>query len=406
MKGDMYIARSTDKEILEKAECGGAVSSLLKFALEGKRVEAVVAVKARDGNRYDGIPVLITEPEEIANTAGSLHCSSPNIARFLKEYLDGASNMKIAVVAKPCDAKAIIELAKREQIDLDNLIIIGLNCTGTLPSARAKTLFREEFEVDPADVVAEDIEDNELIIRLKDGSEKKKGLAELEEKGYGRRENCRRCETNIPVMADIACGKWGTTDKKSTFIEVCSEKGSDFIEAAIEAGHIKVEQPSGAAVETRKKKDQAAIELARKWQEKDFATLEEMSHDERFSYWFEQFGHCIKCYGCRDACPICYCTDCILEAERGFVPAGEVPPHAMFPLVRITHVMDSCVNCGQCQDACTMELPLSRLIFLLSKKIGAIFNYDPGMDATEMPPLRTVTDQELSLSGVDIQTPT
>jgi formate dehydrogenase subunit beta len=406
MKGDMYIARSTDKEILEKAECGGAVSSLLKFALEGKRVEAVVAVKARGGNRYDGIPVLITEPEEIANTAGSLHCSSPNIARFLKEYLDGASNMKIAVVAKPCDAKAIIELAKREQIDLDNLIIIGLNCTGTLPSARAKTLFREEFEVDPADVVAEDIEDNELIIRLKDGSEKKKSLAELEEKGYGRRENCRRCETNIPVMADIACGKWGTTDKKSTFIEVCSEKGSDFIEAAIEAGHIKVEQPSGAAVETRKKKDQAAIELARKWQEKDFATLEEMSHDERFSYWFEQFGHCIKCYGCRDACPICYCTDCILEAERGFVPAGEVPPHAMFPLVRITHVMDSCVNCGQCQDACTMELPLSRLIFLLSKKIGAIFNYDPGMDATEMPPLRTVTDQELSLSGVDIQTPT
>ncbi|MCK4368410.1 MAG: Coenzyme F420 hydrogenase/dehydrogenase, beta subunit C-terminal domain, partial [Dehalococcoidales bacterium] len=211
MKGDMYIARSSDKEILEKAECGGAVTSLLKFALESKRVDAVVGVKARDGNRYNGIPVLITDPAEIAETGGSLHCASPNIARFLKEYLDGASSMKIAVVAKPCDAKAIIELAKREQINLDNLILIGLNCTGTLPSAKAKTIFREEFEVDPSDVVSEDIEDNELIIRLKDGSEKKKSLAELEEKGYGRRENCRRCETNIPVMADIACGKWGTT---------------------------------------------------------------------------------------------------------------------------------------------------------------------------------------------------
>jgi formate dehydrogenase subunit beta len=402
MKGDMYIARSADEEIVKKAECGGAVTSLLKFALESKKVDAIVGVKARDGNRYDGIPVLITEPEKVTETSGTLHCVSPNLARFLKEYLDGASSSKIAITVKPCDAKAIIELAKREQINLGNLLLIGVNCTGTLPSVKAKSMMKEEFEVEPSDVVSEDIEGNELIIRLKDGSEKKKDLAELEQKGYGRRENCRRCETNIPVMADIACGKWGTKDKNSTFIEVCSEKGSQFVEAAIEAGFIKVEQPNADAIDTRKQKDQAAAELARQWQERDFASLEEMSNDERFSYWFRQFSYCIKCYGCRDACPICYCKDCILEADRGFIPPGEVPPNVMFPMVRVTHVMDSCVNCGQCQDACTMELPLSRLIFLLSKKVGAIFKYEPGMDATELPPLRTITDQELSLEGVEV----
>jgi len=402
MKGNMYIARSTDKAITEKAECGGAVTALLKFALESKKADAVVAVKARDGNRYDGIPVVITDPAEIAETGGSLHCASPNIARFIKEYLDGAASLKTVAVAKPCDAKAIIELAKRNQINLDNLTVIGLNCTGTLPPAKAKALFKEEFEADPADVVGEDIEDNELIISLKDGSEKKKDLAELEEKGQGRRDNCRRCETNIPVMADIACGKWGTTDKNSTFIEVCSEKGAQFVEDAIEAGYIKVEQPTADAVAAREKKDQAAVELAQRWQEKDFATLEEMSSDEKFNYWSEQFSHCIKCYGCRDACPICYCQDCFLEADRGFVPPGEVPPNMLFPMVRITHVMDSCVNCGQCQDACPMEIPISRLIFLLSKKIGATFNYEPGMDASQMPPLRTVTDKELTEEGVEI----
>ena len=402
MKGDMYIARSSEKEIVEKAECGGAVTSLLKFALESKKVDAVVGVKARDGNRYDGIPVVIPDPKELIETAGSLHCAAPNIARFVKEYLDGASTLKIAVVAKPCDAKAIIELAKRNQIKLDNLTVIGLNCTGTLPSAKAKAMFKEVFEVDPADVVGEDIEGNELIIRLKDGSEKKKSLAELEEKGQGRRENCRRCETNIPVMADIACGKWGTRDKNSTFIEVCSEKGSDFVEMAIADGHITMETPTADPIEARERKDQAAIELAQKWQEKDFATLEEMGNDERFSFWSEQFGHCVKCYGCRDACPICYCKECILEADRGFIPPGEVPPNMLFPMMRITHVMDSCVNCGQCQDACTMDIPIARLIFLLSKKIGDIFKYEPGMDATKMPPLRTVTDEELSVEGVEV----
>jgi formate dehydrogenase subunit beta len=402
MKGNMYIASSLDEKVVKKAECGGVVTSLLKFALETERVDAVLAIKARDGNRYDGIPLLMTNPEEIIETSGSLHCASPNIARFLTEYLDGASDLKIAVVVKPCDAKAIIELVKRTQINLDNLLLIGLNCTGTLPSAKAKAMMKKEFEVDPYDVVAEDIEDNKLIIRLKDGTEKEKDLAELEERGFGRRDNCRRCETSIPVMADIACGKWGATDKNTTFIEVCSEKGANFISAAIEAGCIKVEQSGNSAIETRKQKSQAAKELAQQWQEKDFASFKEMSAAERFSYWFGQFSHCIKCYGCRDACPICYCKDCYLEADRGLVKGGEVPPDIMFPMIRATHVMDSCVNCGQCQDVCPMELPLARLIFMLNRELAAIFKYEPGMDVSALPPLRTVTDAELAIEGVEL----
>ena len=402
MKGDTYIARSSDNEILERGEHGGVVTSLLKHALESGRVDAVVTVKARDSNRYDGVPVLVYNTEEIVDTAGALHCTSPNIARFLKEYLNGVSDQRIAVVVKPCDAKAIIELAKRNQIALDNLLLVGLNCTGTLPSAKAKQMLKDEFGVDPADVIHEDIEDNKLVITLKDKNEKEKDLAELEQKGYGRRENCRRCETNIPKMADIACGKWGTEDKNTTFIEVCSEKGADLIEAASQAGAINKEQPSVDAIEARRKKDEKARELAYKWQENDFDSFEQMTADERFSYWFGQFSRCIKCYGCRDACPICYCKSCFLEADRGLVPPGEIPPDTMFPMVRITHVMDSCVNCGQCQDVCPMELSLSRLTFLLSKKLGRIFNYEPGTDVSQLPPLRTVTDQELSLSGVEV----
>jgi len=391
MNSDMYIARSSDKKVREKAECGGAVTSLLKFALESGRVDAVLAVKARDGNRYDGVPALISDPEELIETAGSLHCTSPNIARFLKEYLNGASNLKIAVVVKPCDARAIIELAKRAQINLDNLLLIGLNCTGTLPSTSAKKMLRDQFQVDPADVIAESIDDNKLTITLNNGTEKEMDLADLEEKGYGRRENCRRCETNIPRMADIACGKWGTTEKGTTFIEVCSPGGRELIEAAAEGDYIEVKQPGEKDRETRRKEDEAASALALQWQEKDFATLKEMSGDDKSNYWTGQFSHCIKCYGCRDACPICYCKHCFLEADRGFVSTGEVPPEALFPMVRIAHVMDSCVNCGQCQDVCTMELPLSRFIFMLSKTLSGVFKYEPGMNVDEMPPMRSFT---------------
>jgi len=402
MKGDMYIARATDQAVVNGAENGGVVTALLKFALESKRAAAVLTVKARGGNRYDGIPVLITDPQEVIGVAGSLHCASPNIARFLKEYLDGAANMKIAVVAKPCDAKAIIELAKRTQVNLDNLLLIGINCTGTLPSEKAKRMITEEFGLDPSDVIREDIEDGKLTIVLSDGTEKERDLAELEEKGYGRRENCRRCETNIPIMADVACGKWGTKDKQTTFIEVCSDKGSSLIEEAVKAGIISVEKADDAAVDMRKKEDEAAIDAARNWQEKDFTRFKQMSSEERFDYWFGQFNQCIKCFGCRDACPICYCKDCILEADRGLVSGGEVPPDPMFPMVRAVHVMDSCVNCGQCQDACPMDLPLSLLIFMLNRELADIFKYEPGMDINTLPPLRTVTDEELKLEAVEL----
>jgi formate dehydrogenase subunit beta len=402
MKGDMYIAHSADQKVIEQAECGGVVTSLLKFALDNGKVDGALIVRARNGDRYDGIPALVTDAQDIIGTGGSLHCASPNIARFLKEYLNGASDQKIAVVVKPCDAKAIIELVKRYQINLDNLLLIGLNCTGTLPAAKSKKMFRDEFEVDPADIIAEDIEDNKLIIRLKDGTEKEKDLAELEQKGYGRRENCRRCDINIPIMADIACGKWGTKDKNTTFVEVYSDKGSEFIEAAIKDGCIKADTPTTESVDTRKKKDAAAVELAKQQQEKDFASLNDMSPEEKASYWFGQFNHCIKCYGCRDACPICYCDECFLEAGRGLVPSGEVPPDILFPMVRAAHVMDSCVNCGQCQDVCTMELPIARLIFMLSKELSDIFNYEAGIDVSQLPPLRTVDDEELSNKGVEV----
>ena len=65
--------------------------------------------------------------------------------------------------------------------------------------------------------------------------------------------------------------------------------------------------------------------------------------------------------------------------------------------------MDSCVNCGQCQDVCPAEIPLSRLIFMLNRELGGIFKYEPGMDINTPIPLKSVTDKELTMAGVEIQ---
>ena len=43
-KGDMLYAWTNDAEIKKKAELGGAVTALWKYALESKMVDAVLAI--------------------------------------------------------------------------------------------------------------------------------------------------------------------------------------------------------------------------------------------------------------------------------------------------------------------------------------------------------------------------
>ena len=402
MKGDLYLAWSCDDKIREMGESGGAVSALLKFALEMRFVDAVVAVKKRNGNRYDGVLSLITDPDEVVESAGALHFAPVNVAKEIHKYLDGAKDLKIAVTCKPCDCRAIIELAKRGQINMANVILIGLNCTGTVSPVVAEKMIKDEYHVNPEDVVGEELDNGKLIITLADGVRIQRDLEELEKKGYGRRENCRRCSFNIPRMADLACGKWGTKGRKVTFIEVCSTKGSEFMAKAIETGDLVVETPDEETLKERERKDKQAVELAQRWEQRDFHGLKGLSYETRLQYWMGYFNRCIKCFGCRDVCPLCYCQECYLEPSREFVQGGQTPPHLMFPLVRLAHVADSCVNCGQCQDACPMEIPLTRLYHMLNRELSSMFGYVPGLDVGEYPPLTIVSPEELHIEEVDI----
>ena len=63
-KGDMLYAWTTNADLAKKAECGGAVTGLLEYALETKTVDAVLAVK-KGVDLYDAVPTIITDPKDI-----------------------------------------------------------------------------------------------------------------------------------------------------------------------------------------------------------------------------------------------------------------------------------------------------------------------------------------------------
>ena len=297
--------RAKDPKIIEKGENGGAVTAILKSLLDSKKVDGVLNI-SKGNNLYDGIPTYTTDSSKLIDTAGSLHCAptmiSDIIARYLKEEI-------IAVTTKPCDAMAIDEIIKRVGIDRDNVYMIGLNCGGTVRPAVAEEMIRLFYELDPEDIVSEEINKGKFIVELKDGSEKSIKMDDLEDEGYGRRENCQRCELKIPRKADIACGNWGSS-KGYTFVEINTPRGEELVQYAIDNEYIEVKKPSEKQLVIRSKIEQVMKKMAKRTQKKYLET--EFTKEEKEDI----LNRCIKCFRCRDVCPVCNCVTCSMEKEE------------------------------------------------------------------------------------------
>ena len=393
--GKLYIGISSEKQIVEKAENGGVVTSLLNFALKSKLVDTVVAVR-KGKNRYEGVLSFITEPEDVNECTGSFHFATPGIAKNVKKYLD-TYNKKIAVVCKSCDARALIELAKIGQVNIENIIMIGVNCSGTLAAVPHINMLRESG-IDPYTLIYEDIDDDKLILKFDGDIQKNFDINELEEKGLGRRKNCQRCEYPIPRMADLACGKWGLNGQTGTFVELCSTKGKELFEKAVSEGVIEIKTVSKKQIQTRRQEEVKKIDFAKARQKADFTIP-----DDKF-YWLSQMQTCIKCYGCRDVCPLCHCKRCVLERDiPETVEKGDIPPPPTFGMIRLFHVACYCVNCGQCEDVCSADIPISRLAHYLNKQSMDLFDYESGVNLDIRLPLSIVPDGEKANKSTELE---
>ncbi|MCX6136645.1 MAG: 4Fe-4S dicluster domain-containing protein [Ignavibacteriales bacterium] len=116
---------------------------------------------------------------------------------------------------------------------------------------------------------------------------------------------------------------------------------------------------------------------------KEVEDLAAMSVADRFAFWQEEFSRCFKCYACRSACPLCYCTKCITESNQ---PQWvTVAPHALgnfeWHLNRAMHLAGRCIQCGSCTLACPAGIPIALLTIEASNIVQREFGYQPGIKA-------------------------
>ncbi len=111
--------------------------------------------------------------------------------------------------------------------------------------------------------------------------------------------------------------------------------------------------------------------------------LDGMTAEERWNFWTEQFARCNKCYACRSACPLCYCSKCQVEYNQPQIITPESTTQGNFEwhFMRAIHLAGRCIECGECGRACSMKIPVHLLTFKMSQTVKDNFGVTAGTDA-------------------------
>ena len=121
------------------------------------------------------------------------------------------------------------------------------------------------------------------------------------------------------------------------------------------------------------------------------AKLEKMTLQQRWDFWQEELKKCMKCYACRQSCPMCYCTQCTVEENRPqWIPvASHRLGNLEWHLMRAMHLVGRCVSCRQCGTACPVNIPIHLLPMKLAIDVKEIYGTDAGLKLQEESTLNT-----------------
>ncbi|MBW2609872.1 MAG: 4Fe-4S dicluster domain-containing protein [Deltaproteobacteria bacterium] len=234
---------------------------------------------------------------------------------------------RIGIVATGCNSRNIVTHVIENQIKREQLHIVGIPCAGMIDyrAVQRAVKFREILDIE---------EDNERFT-VKGGD-----FEEVFDKKDLLQENCATCSHCNPVEFD----------------EMVAEP---------------VEEPQG-------------VESYR-----DVTEIEDMDSEQRWGFFNEMTSSCIRCYACRNACPLCYCPTCFVdESKPQWVGKSIDPIDTMtFHFLRAYHCAGRCTDCGACERVCPVGIPVRQFTKKLNKDVLELFSWEAGLSLDQRPPL-------------------
>ena len=108
--------------------------------------------------------------------------------------------------------------------------------------------------------------------------------------------------------------------------------------------------------------------------------IQKLTPQERFEYWTKELSKCIKCYACRQACPMCFCVRCAVEVNQPqWIPVqANAHGNMEWHILRAMHLAGRCVSCGECGRVCPVEIPCHLLTMFLAEYMYEHFDVYAG----------------------------
>ena len=359
----------------KKDEMNKELSAFFKGMLENGAVDAVLApmAQAKKGVRLS----LVTSAAHTAQVDPFAPIAAVSGAKIASSLTSRPSGRKIAMVLRPCEIRAVVELAKLKQVNLDDVLLIGMDCLGRYENTDFAK-FQEQGGTSES--------------FLENAQAGKTSTPDFDIIGA-----CKICEFPTADNVDMRLCAIGAGNG-AVFIEAVTEKG----EQALEKSGLK---PGGAPAG----RDEAVKKLvAARTEARDKKFAEFRAEVNSFEALADKLAACVNCYNCRVACPVCYCKECVFITDT-FRHNGEqfmmwadqsgmlkLPNDTLFfHLTRMTHMSLFCVGCGQCTSACPNGIDLMPLFRACADKTQARFNYQAGRSVDEEQPLAGFKSDEL-----------
>jgi len=243
----------------------------------------------------------------------------------LANYLTNRKE-KVAVIAKGCDSRNIVTHIIENKIKRDQVYIVGVPCTGMIDKRKITGMVAGEIL---------EVSETENTIKVKTAD-----AETLFEKTEVLQQNCSLCIHRNPVIHD--------------------EMVADMVQEQTDV-------------------DRYA----------DIRKIEEMEPEDKWQFFDDLLSPCIRCYACRNACPLCYCPTCFVdEAKPQWVGKGQDPMDVRtFHFLRAYHCAGRCTDCGACERACPVGINMRLLTRKLEKDCQEQFGWEAGMSLDQRPAL-------------------
>lgn len=360
------------------------IQGVLRGLLEKGVVDALLVPMGMPGGGV--APMLVTDPGMMDRADPLAPVLLINAARAVSQLTMTGHREKLGVVLRACEIRAVVELVKFQQVKLEKVSIVGVDCLGTYPVTEWRGVSAQEEVVD------------ELLAGAETGDLKAYG-------GMAFRAACQMCEQPLPAGEHVGL----------TIGLVGVEKGKVYLKAEDELARVMGWRSEGAAA-GRAKAAERLIAARTAVRDAAYAGFRERVNEAGGGASMEgllaEFSACIRCHNCMINCPICYCRECIFrtptfEHESGLYyqwaeRKGAVrllPDTLLFHLTRLNHMVSSCVGCGMCTEACPVEIPVGTVFRAVGERVQAIFDYHPGRSLEEAAPVQEFREDELTVLG-------